>query len=924
MTNRLFAWPKVHSAFFFATVYAIAFNSIVTYALDRFSSPEEIGPSPFQFGMEIEISGHQGLRNLVPYFEFKSESPAQVRMILETNLTPAEIESYLTPENFKLLPARLQQKLNEGLEDDPVLKFESKPIVIPQNQVPASQIVTSVRATPKPSLVQQEYRSAGGIILSQPSNEVPKDLIVPQIVKQEVKWTKIMDRWKSLSPADRLSAMSIEGLPANKKASLWMAKKIPQHWIKPRKTNSPEVAALLSNLEWENEGGLVEFRHVKPVNGKEPYLRNVELFSEMAGIKRYINDPNSVFPPEPLRYTYHVHSSRRGASLDLVADRLNRLLLLKMHEQGRGEGALKSEYGISNVTRKGLLRLIEKDHVEYRSHVESPRAELERYMPFMSRPVSEVVPELDLQIDQSAAKVRKALAEHVSKSATVEAEFTFQAADEKLDFLNRLLTSSGRPVEAKDLPELIGAPITSDTGQARLLKLLEGARTAEQVEAIFPYLNKKTIESQFTNLIPLTDSLNRSPYLYQQAIRAGVDIEDIHRNIKVAAIKYVDAKRGVNYSEPFSKALIGLLSPKERAELVTHLLDTTDPKDYRLLRPAFSGLGDANGSRLAMQVIDTIQKKARDFDEYETHIRSVFTSDVQSAFQLEIESAYQVKALNEKVAWRSADRGLIDSIPVEQKEVLLRILLSPEATDSSQLRAFERLIALNVPLIEIPLKEFFNIANHPTKFKVLNLLLEEAEKSNPNRTVVLDHLRAINLEDLMKYARNQWHKFSHTGVLQELANEVVGRPPTKGNLELVQYITWANIALHKDPSSMSKMTSLIGASSTPEWDHLLLKILNRDDYRYLGDGTKLNDADKKAVAAVLERSFRNAGPEAAEATSLYKSIDGEPKLTTAFRSTFDSENSTVRALFEATEAARMSDSGCGNVFHNLKRALRGN
>lgn len=876
-----------------------------------------MGPSPFQFGMEIEISGHQGLRNLVPYFEMRSESPAQERMILETSLTPEEIDSYLTPENFKLLPVSMQQKLTEGLEADPVLNIDPKPIIVPKPQAAPTGILASARATPVP----QVNRSAGGIILTTPSTKptevanAPGELIIPQIVKQEVKWNKILQRWKNLDQSTRLSRMSIEGLPANKKATLWMGKKIPQNWIKPKKTNSPEVAELLSNLEWEATGGLIEFRHKTPVNGHESYLRNVELFSEMAGIKRYINDPNTVFPPEPLRYTYHVHTSRRGASLDGVADRLNKILLIKMYNEGRGEGAVKSSFGFAPVARKGLMRLVAKDRIEYRSHVESPRAELERYMPYMARPASEVEPELDREIAVGVAKVREDVKAHLAKTTNSPFKFDASARDEHLAFLTRILTNLDRRIAASDLPSLVGVDLKSALGQARLLRILETSQDTEDLENVLPLLTRNTVETQFANLIPLTERMGRSKLLVLHAQAVGIDSDRLHREIKTAAIEFFEANRNVKASQPFSRQLLEALPAKDRTEIAKYMIERGHPRQFHLLKPAFSGLGDVGGPEIARLVLKSIQTNAEGFRDFEIGVLSIMQTDANDPFHTEMKIAYDKRAFGEKTTWRSSDYSLIDRLSLDQKEVLFNILKSDSAVDSTKQRAFERIMALGIPLREIPLKEYFDETTpFQTRFKALTVLLTEAEKSSENREIVLAHLRSIDLEELMLYAHNHWHKFESTSVLRALAFEAVKKPPTASAVELVDYLTWANTEVYKDPTAMKQMTALIEGSSNTDWDSLLAKNLYRFDHKYFGDGSALSERDKQAVVDLLERSFRDLGNDASDAAFIYQAIQNEPKLQTEFGSSI----LKLRPMHVAFEANRNTLFGCSQLFRNLK------
>lgn len=870
-----------------------------------------VGPSPLRFGMEIEISGQHGLRNLVPYFDFQSSNPIQELSILETQLSPDEIDSYLTTESFKLLPKEMQDKLTVGLADDVQFKIETKPLITPSQAMPQSQII--LRTGPTPNAKPTELRSQGGIILSGPV-EQPKEIIVPEIVKRDVKWSNIWARWKALPDMERLKVMKIQGLPPTKIAQLWMDEKIPLAWIQPRKTNTPEVNALLSNIEWENEGGLVEFRHKVPVNGKEPYLRNVELFAEMAGIRRYIEEPNKVFPPDSLRYTYHVHASRRGAILDGVAKKINKLLLLQMHEEGRGEGALKSRFGFSDTMDKGLLRQISDDRIEYRSHVESPRAELERYIPYMSRPAEEVEADLDRLISEKATRIKNQIATILSEVTSVPETLYPLPKRVDLDLLVTLLSKVDQPLLEEDMQLLAGKDLRSEAAQAKILTLLSISERNTQFERLFNLLSKETVAKHFKNLIPLAEYVDSSEKMYRRAIELGINPSLLHDKIAEAAVEYPSRTNGRTSARDFSKKLLRLLPNERRLLLAKQIVEEIHPREYHLLAAVFTRFDDKTGAEIGEAVGRAIAKNSTSFDEFETYAKAVVVFDNHDPFHVALQSAYVNRAFKEKTAWDSTDFSLIDRMDTDQKEDLIRILTSNDSHETARVRAFKRLLELEVPLASLPLNDFMKRLSFHRHYNAIEELLNASVTSNDDKKAAKDYLRSIDLFDFMKYARRNGHKFKSHSLLQELAEEAVKTSPTRGMIELVDYVIWSNVQLYRDGNSMGKLARLVDASTDPEWDRLLIVNILENRSRYLNRNFEITSTSNQAVSRLLERNFKALGEGATDAAALFKAVQNSPKG----QSIFGKSEQRLLALFKKyREASSRAPDPCAEMFRRL-------
>lgn len=911
--------------------YAVFHSAILTVLLltaQPASTRDEIaGPSPFQFGMEIEISGPIAMRNLIPYYEIKPTSPAKERAFVETSLSTEEIDAYLTPDTFRDLPEALKLQLTEGLEKDVTLVLTEKTVYAPASgiQIGDQKIQTAPRA-PTPSAVQlpgrlqgpiaapvrPEFRTSSGIILNE-AESPPKELVIPESVKQEMKWKTIVERWKLLPPSERHGVVRLEGLPPNKKAELWLDRKIPGNWIQPKESNDPKIKALLSNIGWTHENyHVIEFRHKVPMNGKEAYLSDVELFADLAGIRKYMNDPNSNYPPEVLRFSYHVHASRRGASLEKVADRANKLLLLEMYQNGRGDSALRGQFGFSTIYSKGLLKLVKDDHLEYRSHFESPRAELERYIPYMSGSASETVARLDAEIAAHAKKIFRELQETLIATSVVPVAFDYKARTEKIDTMTMILKRIDHPLKTDNLRELIGVPLDSPMGQARLLKLLETPRESSLFETVIPLLSKETLERQFENLFPLANSLNRMDLLYTHAVTAGIEPTSISGRITDVAFKALRDEGGVA-PEAFK-----FFSPEERLRFIDRLFKTEHPVAFQRVRGVFQNLPPEQSELIGRRIIETTRAANLNYEEFESIAKSLAGSGTREPYEAVIKAELMAAAIKEKTMWNGGDIALIDSFEIDNKATLMRIVESPAATDTARERALKRLFKLEVPLKEIPLKQFFETTEFKVKFDALDDLLSLGAKSTENKRLIIDLFKHESFEFLMLEAKNRWIKFKDPSILKYMAFEAVKRPMTESSKALVDYITWSMAEVYKDPNSMKTFTTLVEGIGDPEWTDVLIRNLSRYDYRYFPKDKLISKRDRAAIAKLLELNFRHFGEDASHASMEYQSLVAERDTKYILADAPPS----LKALADSFTKGELSRSSCEGLYKVLRRLKR--
>lgn len=439
---------------------AFAAVAVLLHALEAGSWGRDYQPvdanSGLQLGFEIEVIGHTGLRNLLSYYDFvpvkpqSPEDPASASDVIR-KLKLEDVDSYLTPETFDLLPADLQSRLTGGKKLDAKLEIKSPEIKIP-TAVPATSPPPAKKvSSPTGLILPDDYNLNEGrrdIFLGEAK---PTELDVPVHARNELEWEKVVREWKKIDIQDRQKFVDLNRLSPMTKARLVMDGAIPANWLRP-KTSLPEnIKDLLSRLNATKEGSLIEFKLRTPVSSKEAYKKDLYQFAELMGIHRYIEDP-SIAQAKVLEFSYHMHVSLyQDEATEELADAVNRLRLTELAVTGRGQAALQEVYGYGDIHNKGLVRLVGPSHLESRTAVLSPDQEVDRLTRWLSIPRADAIKEINDQIVPHAQNLKSKLLAAGEHARTVKGAAERAALSKEVSMLFTVLEKSKAKIDLKEL-----------------------------------------------------------------------------------------------------------------------------------------------------------------------------------------------------------------------------------------------------------------------------------------------------------------------------------------------------------------------------------------------------------------------------------------------------------------------------------------
>lgn len=456
----------------------------------------EVTPdSPWRYGMEVEVSGATALNRLMPYYGF-SETSLRSYLVRET-LTEAEVNQYLTPETFEKLPGPLKDVLSGGKSLEVKLEISEKPIEVKSSLPLAAPTIQHSSGLILP-------RGMGEIIIEGDSRPAAsQELVIPGHVKQELQWTEITQRWKEMNREQKLRHIRLSDLAPAVKSRLILHPDLDFTKLLVVKPDAPEkIQELLKRLKLNYEGGLIELRHGTPVTSQAEYLKDLYLFSDIIGVRRYLDDPNNSFPPEGLRFTYHTHVSRYGTSLEKVAPLISKLRLLELHDHNRSAGGVYSNFGyLEDIKRKGLVKLIGDSHIESRIHTEGALQEIQTLERYMSLPPEEAVNEIRGKMNP---KIKKLTQELINLAFSG----SFEKNKERIALLMDMMTRMELPLDEEVFQEAFQM-LSSDKKLQGITQLLRAGKFENSWRVILPVL-KDNEAFQYAQL--MIDRVNDSRF----------------------------------------------------------------------------------------------------------------------------------------------------------------------------------------------------------------------------------------------------------------------------------------------------------------------------------------------------------------------------------------------------------------------------
>lgn len=361
--------------------------------------------------MEIELSGEHVLSSVFRYMEFTDED--DVRRRISGSLSDELLNSTLSPEVYDKLPADVRKQLSEGINVGRThVDSSTSPKLIQPNKPPQASFgilgadgkpLGAASARPQlilPSGVSLPTAEAPNLTRNEAGIIVPKGIenLPPTESSAKQAWETIQSRWKGLSRTQKLSLISPNDLPKDVLAVLYKAEKLKPSDFRPRSDLPASVSQLFSRLEWVRDPfGPLEFRHKSPLSDPMLVKKDVEAFSKMVGIHKFISDPTQI-EPDVRGFSFHVHISNPNADAMMLGEYINRIRMLELFEQGRNVAAINTDLGMGyslNVRDKGLIRVIGKDRVESRIHTVGYAEEIDRLTRYLGKTAAEAELELE-------------------------------------------------------------------------------------------------------------------------------------------------------------------------------------------------------------------------------------------------------------------------------------------------------------------------------------------------------------------------------------------------------------------------------------------------------------------------------------------------------------------------------------------------
>lgn len=391
---------------------------------------------PFLGGMEMELSGDVPLGNIFENFTIRVPQPAK----LVEALNDSVIDDYLTPQTWERLPKEVQERLSAGLKVGVALEGRNSPALLSRDGksplapgkifVPGAEnasakpvidasLPRSEARIQLPGAPSQMERSASGLILPESARKAapPRQIELTESQRADLNWNEITRRWKAIPISERRSWIDIDLLPKLVRASFFKYKLIDGPSLSPRTGIPVALKDFFSKLNWSRDpdmrrnpkGGPLEFRHSRPVSDPEVLIKDIQRFSELAGIRRFVDHPEA---PEDkvFGFSLHFHLSREGRDFSQLVPLLNTHRFLELAEQGRAEAALDPLYGYKRkAEEKGLYRLVARDRIESRTHAMDPATEIRNMVRLMDMPKGEAEAELSGKIQSLIARLEQFL-----------------------------------------------------------------------------------------------------------------------------------------------------------------------------------------------------------------------------------------------------------------------------------------------------------------------------------------------------------------------------------------------------------------------------------------------------------------------------------------------------------------------------------
>jgi len=317
----------------------------------------------FRAGFELELA-FRYFAKIVDDFNWDT-IPQDLYNSIENDIIHELYKDYpLNNRNFlKIIPVELLAQLTDGLN------LKEVPLEIRENEL--------------------IYRRGPTLAAQKQNDEIQlmsRSFSMPAISAEQVKnkdevllggdWKVLNERWNALPPDIKKEYGKLKYGTRKVRAKLainWLVQgDKAQTLIQLRQDLHQKIKKIYHNLRFFKDMEAIEFHQIEPKKNIMQFRQDLRNFAQYVGVELFLDNPfiGLLNLPGLKGNSLHIHiSSIDGAPFDRkVVEAYNLLLVLQAINADRGESVLQpdSQTRFSEITKKGLLRLIGDNRIELR------------------------------------------------------------------------------------------------------------------------------------------------------------------------------------------------------------------------------------------------------------------------------------------------------------------------------------------------------------------------------------------------------------------------------------------------------------------------------------------------------------------------------------------------------------------------------
>jgi hypothetical protein len=422
-------------------------------------------PPGFRIGMEIELAP-TAFAKIASYFDFDALQGSYGNLIdLPDDFFDDYLEYY--PEGLAKLPEDLRKKLTQGLHLENTVIHEVRPLVGSDGKTinrEAGLILSDGALRHPPEKPPEKSTTISSTAAALPDSFEQRDgLIVPKHLARQTAaqsdWEILNKKWKALDPGVKRALVRWEDLSPNKKALL--AIHYTNGNITTKKSLPRDLAEMFKRFTWSRDAGALEFRHSKDLHISDPaeFYRDVATLAKRAGVERKILHPEDDRIKMAEDYYHsaglHYHISIEGKDLTEQGLALNRLeLVRRIHSGNLADLTRTSNYYDPSsyylyepsARDKGLVRVIGRDRIEFRTHTQPLQDELKFNLRVLAMEKGDALKTIGAEIQSlmndyvigKIIKEKPSYVEHLTEYMTPEQRLRVEPLLDRLSYARRL------------------------------------------------------------------------------------------------------------------------------------------------------------------------------------------------------------------------------------------------------------------------------------------------------------------------------------------------------------------------------------------------------------------------------------------------------------------------------------------------------